>query len=417
MTSNFKFLNTDLDSIFELSNGSTDLGFDTGYVCDVDGVPTDIRYRYAPLQSPPRSSIGYTVNVAESFFDLAELFEPAMPPFYSLRSTLETMEYSSSYLDPSFWTAYSQAGYPLTMNTYNRELGSTITLVTEEGTINIPGFTATFDVYFQPSYVQFKNNDLTVTNSTPSVPATTKINGYPSSGRAILDSTVVATIWEIKIESTPSTYFYSLGTLIQYYNPNSNPNSNFYTHYWASDGTYKTYDMTIQNEIVLQSGVTFGPGDVIGLKMVYSSRIPYGDGFEYYEPMQSLWYYKNGVLLNFNSRDLGVGVSLPDPYVYTSNSNDTPPPPPPPPPPYISNFSASPTSGPAPLTVSFTDLSSSGTDIWNWDFKDDGSAISTEQNPTYTYTVPGVYSVRLLAQKTSTEQYAFETKYDYITVT
>lgn len=51
-----------------------------------------------------------------------------------------------------------------------------------------------------------------------------------------------------------------------------------------------------------------------------------------------------------------------------------------------------------PLTVNFTDLSVSGSNIvsWQWDFGD--GAISTQQNPTHTYTDTGLYDVMLIIQ-------------------
>ena len=58
----------------------------------------------------------------------------------------------------------------------------------------------------------------------------------------------------------------------------------------------------------------------------------------------------------------------------------------------VANFTANVTSGPAPLTVAFTD-NSTDADSWSWDFGD--SATSTEQNPTHTYTNPGTYTVNL----------------------
>ncbi|UCE18050.1 MAG: PKD domain-containing protein, partial [Gemmatimonadota bacterium] len=57
------------------------------------------------------------------------------------------------------------------------------------------------------------------------------------------------------------------------------------------------------------------------------------------------------------------------------------------------NFSASPTSGPSPLTVQFTDLSTGDIDSWFWDFGDDGT--STQQNPSHEYQTEGTYSVIL----------------------
>ena len=57
------------------------------------------------------------------------------------------------------------------------------------------------------------------------------------------------------------------------------------------------------------------------------------------------------------------------------------------------DFSASPTSGPAPLRVNFTDQSTGDITSWSWDFGD--GATSTEQNPSHTYTDAGTYTVSL----------------------
>ena len=61
--------------------------------------------------------------------------------------------------------------------------------------------------------------------------------------------------------------------------------------------------------------------------------------------------------------------------------------------PPIADFKGVPQSGVVPLVVSFTDLSLNQPTSWSWDFGD--GATSTEQNPTYTYTTPGTYTVAL----------------------
>jgi PKD repeat protein len=60
------------------------------------------------------------------------------------------------------------------------------------------------------------------------------------------------------------------------------------------------------------------------------------------------------------------------------------------------DLSASVTSGPAPLSVSFTDLSLDSPVSWLWDFGDSG-ATSTDQNPIFEYTADGTYTVSLTA--------------------
>jgi formylglycine-generating enzyme required for sulfatase activity len=63
----------------------------------------------------------------------------------------------------------------------------------------------------------------------------------------------------------------------------------------------------------------------------------------------------------------------------------------------VASFTATPTSGNAPLTVQFTDTSTPNPSSWQWDFNNDGTIDSTQQNPSWTYTGNGVYSVRLVA--------------------
>jgi PKD repeat protein len=76
-------------------------------------------------------------------------------------------------------------------------------------------------------------------------------------------------------------------------------------------------------------------------------------------------------------------------------------------------FSGTPTSGSAPLTVSFTDLSTGSPTSWAWTFGDGGT--STAQNPSHTYSEPGTYTVTL----TATNAYGsdVETKVGYVVVT
>ena len=67
----------------------------------------------------------------------------------------------------------------------------------------------------------------------------------------------------------------------------------------------------------------------------------------------------------------------------------------------VADFSAFPTTGPGPLAVQFTDLSTNEPASWAWDFQDDGIIDSSEQNPVYTYQQPGTYSVRLTVTNTA----------------
>jgi len=79
----------------------------------------------------------------------------------------------------------------------------------------------------------------------------------------------------------------------------------------------------------------------------------------------------------------------------------------------VANFTATPTSELAPLTVTFTDTSRGSPTSWSWDFGDGNS--STLQNPVHIYSDVGKYTVTL----TATNAYGSDTKttdWDYIKV-
>ena len=59
------------------------------------------------------------------------------------------------------------------------------------------------------------------------------------------------------------------------------------------------------------------------------------------------------------------------------------------------HFSGSPLSGPSPLSVKFSDLSTGYPTNWHWDFGD--NSTSSEENPIHVFTSPGNYTVRLSA--------------------
>jgi PKD repeat protein len=88
----------------------------------------------------------------------------------------------------------------------------------------------------------------------------------------------------------------------------------------------------------------------------------------------------------------------------TATSSTTPP---------TAAFSANRTSGNTPLDVAFTDSSTNSPTSWAWDFNNDGVTDSTSQNPTYTYSSAGTYTVTLTATNAGGSDY--EIKSNYIT--
>jgi PKD repeat protein len=67
------------------------------------------------------------------------------------------------------------------------------------------------------------------------------------------------------------------------------------------------------------------------------------------------------------------------------------------------DFSATPAAGLAPLTVQFTDASTGSPTGWSWDFDNDGTVDSTLQNPSFTYTTVGDFTVKLTVRNSNTE--------------
>ena len=79
----------------------------------------------------------------------------------------------------------------------------------------------------------------------------------------------------------------------------------------------------------------------------------------------------------------------------------------------VAAFTADTTSGTAPLSVQFTDLSTGLPTTWSWNFGDGGS--SSFQHPSHTYQAAGMYSVSLTA--TGAGGSDSEVKANYITAT
>ncbi|AAM07053.1 PKD domain-containing protein [Methanosarcina acetivorans] len=79
----------------------------------------------------------------------------------------------------------------------------------------------------------------------------------------------------------------------------------------------------------------------------------------------------------------------------------------------VANFTTNTTSGSAPLTVQFTDISTNATS-WAWDFENDGTIDSTDQNPVHTYSTEGIYTVNFTVSNAGGN--ASEVKTGYISV-
>ncbi|MFC2000652.1 PKD domain-containing protein, partial [Chloroflexota bacterium] len=78
------------------------------------------------------------------------------------------------------------------------------------------------------------------------------------------------------------------------------------------------------------------------------------------------------------------------------------------------DFTASPAEIIEGETIVFTDYSTGDVTSWSWDFNGDGTADSTEQNPTHVYAVSGSYTVSLTVSNAVASD--TETKSDFIYV-
>jgi len=67
----------------------------------------------------------------------------------------------------------------------------------------------------------------------------------------------------------------------------------------------------------------------------------------------------------------------------------------------VANFTGTPVSGMAPLTVQFNDTSTNSPTGWAWDFGDNNSTNSTEKDPIHTYFSAGIYTVNLTVKNPS----------------
>ncbi|MDP8202078.1 MAG: PKD domain-containing protein, partial [Candidatus Tenebribacter burtonii] len=81
---------------------------------------------------------------------------------------------------------------------------------------------------------------------------------------------------------------------------------------------------------------------------------------------------------------------------------------------FDADFEADVTLGEAPLEVQFTDTSNGNITSWEWDFENDGTIDSNEQNPVFIYNEVGVYTVSLTVSDGINED--TEIKEDYVTV-
>jgi PKD repeat protein len=82
--------------------------------------------------------------------------------------------------------------------------------------------------------------------------------------------------------------------------------------------------------------------------------------------------------------------------------------------PLRAEFTANGQQGNVPLTTSYFDVSSANAVSWAWDFDNNGTVDSTQQNPTHTYSNPGNYTVKLTVRTAGGTTTSTETKPNFV---
>ncbi len=80
----------------------------------------------------------------------------------------------------------------------------------------------------------------------------------------------------------------------------------------------------------------------------------------------------------------------------------------------MADFEADPTTGNAPLEVQFTDLSAGNITSWQWDFENDGTFDSWDQNPVWNYENGGNFTVKLIIGNGTATDTAIKEDYIYV---
>ncbi len=228
-------------------------------------------------------------------------------------------------------------------------------------------------------------------------------------------------IYAPRVQNNPDTdYFVSLtdnGTEIK-------PNWSVEYGYalWASygvgpDGTVYTYDrdrhvirLDPANGDILNTSIEFcseypaGPKMAIGSDgVIYLTNGKYGESklFSFNPDLSLRWSedYGTTVIEGPSIAYDGTMIVCAGNYLFKAYEAENPAQ-------LIADFSVDSLEGIAPLTVQFQDVSvgiNAEITNWEWDFEKDGIIDSYEQNPEFTYDLPGSYSVYLKVSNVSLE--------------
>ncbi|MBL7086054.1 MAG: PKD domain-containing protein [Candidatus Cloacimonetes bacterium] len=255
-------------------------------------------------------------------------------------------------------------------------------------------------------------------------PPNANFSAYPTSGNAPL---IVA----FTDESIPGTYsitswFWDFGdgnTSIQQNPMHTYSNPGFYTASLTVTDEYDSTDTETKIDYITVGSMTnptayftadikngyapltvnFTDKSIQGPGVIVEWYWIFGDGYNSYEQDPTHIYQDPGtytVTLTVTDENDSTDIETKEDFITVVSPN--------------TDFSADITSGIVPLTVQFTDQSSGNIISWKWDFDNDSNIDSYNQNPIYTYTEIGIYTVSLIVSYGTYED--TETKENYITV-
>jgi PKD repeat protein len=363
------------------------------------------------------SSLVFTISPADSSYDIQDVIVDGESvgalPSYQFKDVVNDHTIQATFIARSgdrYWinVTNSTGGYILPGNTTvvsggfcNETItpypGYAIASVVVDGTqlSTFPSFynftnvasnrtlTATFTSIYLPGIVgtYYKDRQWSLQGATLVHPRIYFANAYASSNGEPTD----VTDWPSGYINKVNNFSVNYTGLLHVEVPDT------YTFYMrACDGDFlRINGVTLIDKIGTPSTGTVASGKTISTPSTDTSTSSLTLNPGYYDFTARMWdYYSNTdsenavVAVFYTNTSTGSGQSNMRP---VTNFNHTPFVNP------VAGFTATPLAGTAPLTVNFADTSVYAT-IWQWDFGD-GSPVSTDQNPTHTYTSTGTYTV------------------------
>lgn len=175
------------------------------------------------------------------------------------------------------------------------------------------------------------------------------------------------------------------------------PNANFY---FGNENTIPTTQYDFESVALHELGHAFGQGHNSDYNEIMYPSIANGVSKRTLNPLSDLASIYDVVTRSTTTAYCGFSKHKAIPTACTTSMQSTP---------ITSAFISDKTTGCAPLTVNFIDKSTGTPTIWKWDINNDGVYDYTTQNPTHTFSTPGTYTVKLIAQNANAKDTIIKT--------